>query len=288
MAKTYEQAFVEELARVPWLAGKTGLELAAALGRQQDGEDRALKDAVLMRCPLHAPADGLDLLALDRMILRAPIESDGGLVERLDRAHDIWDAGGAAAAIVDVFKPYGFTSSTVQVLRNCQVSGFWDGNEAWCSRIFVFLDGTAEGAFHTDGTWPEDGGSDLWSEGEDGATWDSTATVADLRHFRSEIRTRKQDGAYPVTIAVWLSGALPDGYWDSPGPVWPEADGDAGGLVWAEDGDCSPLYWTLGHVWGEEVWCGDGPGTDTWAEGEEELSDLPESDQWIAFPGEES
>lgn len=282
MAKTYEQTLTEEIVRVPWLGGETGRALAGAIGKRQDAEDRALKDAVLMKCPSLAPVDALPLLAVDRMLRRAPVESNAALALRLDQAQDIWDSGGTAAGIAAVFAPYGFTSATVQVLRNCQVSGNWDGNEGWHSRVFVFLDSTS-GPFHTDGNWEEDPGSDVWSEDENGDTWDSSATVPDLRYFRASVRDLKSDDAYPVTIAVWLPGVLPDGYWDSPGGEWPEDDGDAGGAVWAEDG--SPLYWTLGNVWGQEAWLSG--GVDNWVEGAEDLVTVTEADEWVAFPGEE-
>lgn len=285
MAKTFEQTFIEELRRVPWLAGHDGEAIVGALGAQQDIELRALKDAVLMRCPLEAPSDALSLLALDRMLLRAPPESNADFVLRLDRAHDIWEQGGTSKGIVELFKPYGFTSATVQFLRNCEVGGAWDGNEAWFSRAYGLVD-SRDGYWDYDGEWEEDPGSDVWSEDENAETWDSTATVPDLRYLRAATRLLKSPDSYPVTIAVWLSThQMPDGYWDSPGGLWPEDEPDANGAEWCEDESCHPLYWTLGHVWGEEAWTGD--GVDTWVEDEEiEMVDIAECDQWVAFAEE--
>lgn len=274
---SFAAALEAELVRLPWLGGPTGRGYARVIGAAQDAEVRKLKDVLLMRCPSDAPADAAQLLALDRLIPPAPlaIESATQLLARLDRAHEIWEQGGTAGGIVEVFKPYGVTASTLQVLRNHEVSGAWDGNLDWHSRFFVFLD-SQDGPFVSDGEWAEDPGDpeDVWSDDPEGLTWDSSATVADLRYFRHAIRAFKSPDSYPVTIAVWLNTDLmPDGYWDSPG-LWVDAPGD--GSVWCEDEDCAPLYWTLGNVWGQEAWLAPG-SVDVWLD----------DDSWTAFPGEE-
>lgn len=288
MAKTFEETLIEEIVRVPWLGGPTGRAIAGTIGAAQEAEVRRLRDAALMKCPGLAPGDALPLLGLDRMLRRAPPQTDAAYAEWLERAGELWEQVGTTAGFVNVFTPYGFNASTVTVLNNHEVSGFWDGNEIWHSRVFLFLD-SRDAYFSSDGTWSEDPGapSDVWSEDESasGATWDSSATVGDLGYFRASLRDFKAPESYPVTIAVWLFDTMPDGYWESPGLPWPEDDADADGAVWCEDSDCHPLYWTIGHVWGEEVWTGD--GADTWEEGEEEMTDLEESEKWVAFAGEE-
>jgi hypothetical protein len=286
---SFEAALLEELAAIPWLDDTAGRAYVEAIGEDHDAGVRELKDAVLMREPLLAPADALAPLGRDRMVLRAPVHTNATYATWLDQAADLWEVAGTAQGWLNVFVPYGFTAATVQFLSNHEVGGFWDGNEDWFSRVFGFVD-SRSGYWESDGTWEEDPGSgELWSEDEDpGApTWDSSATVGDLAYIREQGQLWKGEGAYPTSIAVWLdTDQMPDGYWDSPGGLWPEDVGDAGGAVWVEDEDCHPLYWTLGNVWGQEAWLAPG-SEDVWTEGDEEMVDLVEEEKWIAFPGEE-
>ncbi|MCC6559653.1 MAG: hypothetical protein IT372_42595 [Polyangiaceae bacterium] len=271
---TFERARLEELARVPWIDGSNGRGLLGALGAAQDSELRTLKDGVLARCPAAGPDDALAYQGRDRTILRAPIEDAGAYRARLVEANALWYWCGAGDAYVNIFTPYLLSAGTVSVLSNHEI--VWDDNADWSSRVFLLLD-SRDGSFGTDSVWDAD--ASVWQDDpDDGATftWDSSATVADLHYLRRSIRNFKADWAYPVTIAVWLSGGqLEDGYWDSVGAVY-----DDGG-VWSEDGG-EPLYWTLGHVWGEEQWVGD--GVDTWLEdGDEPTSPIPETEQWVDF-----
>lgn len=287
MTAGFEPAMLDELAAIPWLDDATARGFVGAIGAEQDTALRELKDAVLMREPLLAPADALPYLGRDRLLLRAPVETDAEYAVRLDQAVDLWEVAGTGAGYVNVFVPYGFDATTVQALSNHEVSGSWDGNTDAFSRVFVFLD-SRSGYFESDGEWPEDVG-DVWAEDDSpaAATWDSSATLGDLAYIREQTIAWKGDGAYPTSIPVWLDTTqMPDGYWDSPGGVWPEDVADAGGAVWCEDEDCHPLYWTLGNVWGQEQWTAPG-STDVWEDGEEDMVDLPESEKWIAFPGEE-
>lgn len=286
---SFEDALLEEVAMVPWLDDATGQGYFGAIAADHDAAVRELKDAVLMREPLLAPADALVHLGRDRYVPRAPVHTDSTYAAWLDQAADLWQVAGCEQGYINVFVPYGFTAATVLVLSNHEVSGAWDGNTGAFSRVFLFLD-SREGPFESDGLWPEDDGDtdDVWveDEGPGTPTWDSTATAADLAYFRETTRLWKGDGAYPTSIAVWLNDNMPDGYWDSPG-LWPEADGDTDD-VWVEDEDCEPLYWTLGNVWGQEEWLAP-DATDLWEDGDDETetSVIPEQDLWIAFPGEE-
>lgn len=288
---SFEDALAEELARIPWLDDATGQGFIGAIAADHDTASRELKDAVLMREPLLAPVDALAPLGRDRYVPRAPAHTDATYAAWLDQAPDLWQVAGCEAGYVNVFVPYGFSSATVLVLSNHEVSGAWDGNTVAHSRVFLFLDSRL-GPFRSDRTWPEADGDaepdDVWveDEGPTTPTWDSTATAADLSYFRETIVLWKGDGAYPTSIAVWLNDNMPDGYWDSPG-LWPEDDGDAGlGDVWVEDENCEPLYWTVGNVWGQEAWIAP-DATDLWTDGEDEMSVIPEQDAWVAFPGEE-
>lgn len=289
---SFRDAILEELSGYPWLAGATATAMFGVFGDAQDASKSDLADAIRMRDPAKCPPDALDPIGRDRRVLRAPIETADNYRARLATAPTDWYWGGTDTGFLTfVFAPYGFDDTTVQSFSNDEIA--WDDNTDWHSRGFFLADST-DGYFTTDGLWPEDDGDedpgDNWIEDDDGSTWDSNATAADIAYLRSSIRLTKGDYAYPVTIGVWLSGdgALPDGFWDSPGGDWPEADGDADGAVWDEgDGGEEPYYLTLGNVWGQEAWLGDGPNTDVWSEDDEPMVDLPEQERWIAFPGEE-
>lgn len=300
---SFETALLEELADLAWADGPEARGFMSVLGAGQDVLAAELKDSIKMTDPLLAPSDALDPLSRDRLVIRAPVESGGTAQDnkfrmRLSTAPEDWYwAGTEAGYIRFVFGPYGLTAEgspdvstgTVKVLTNHEVSGQWDGGD-WFSRVFFIVD--ARDLWSTDGLWPEDvgdAGGDVWSEDTETALWDSSLTVGLVRFFRAAIRRTKADDAYPVSIAVWVGGAgsLPDGYWDSPGE-WAEDVGDAGGAVWDEgDSGAVGVYVTLGHVWGEESWTGDGPGTDFWTEDDEPMEALHETQRWIAFPGEE-
>lgn len=287
----FREAIVDELQGYPWISGTTGTAMFSTFGAAQDASVQELRDAIRMRDPARAPVDALGAIGNDRVILKAPVETWEQYRARCILAPDEWYWGGTAEGyLFFTFGPYGFTSSTVGVFSNDEIA--WDGNTEWHSRVFFLVD-SSSGYFTTDGLWPEDDGdadtADTWLEDEDAATWNSNATMADLRFLRSSIRLTKADYAYPVTIGVWLSGAgsLPDGFWDSPGGDWPDDVADAGGAVWDEDeGGAEPLFLTLGNVWGQEDWLAD--WVDNWTEDDEPMVDLPEEERWIDFPGEEN
>lgn len=284
---SFLDAMLEELQRTPWMAGEQAEAIVSVFAEGHEAGARSVKDAVLMQDPLLAPDDAVAVIAEARHMIQAPPESLDEFRERLAGHLEHWSAAGAAAGYIDVFRPYGFDETTVAVFSNHEVGGFWDGNADWQSRVFPFLDSRA-GYFSTDGLWTDDAGlSGLWQENESSAdeahtfVWDSSASLADLSYFRRAIRLQKADYAYPVTIAVWLAGAgaLPDGYWDSPG-VYDD------GSNWTEgDGQEVGVYWTLGNVWGQEIWLAD--GVDAWTDEEGAMVDLPESEEWVAFPGED-
>lgn len=277
---SFAEALDQELAGTPWLYGPTGRAFVSVVAADQDTAIQQLKDVGTARDPLLAPVDYLPALSHDRLLPIPPIHELASLgIQQawIANAHEFWQIAGSSAGYVRLFEPYGFDADTCQFLSNHEVGGYWDGNADWHSRVFGFLDATG-GLFSTDGLWTDvDASAGLWSEDESpaGDTWDSNAKIGDLRYFRDAIRLTKGDYAYPVSVAVWLegAGALPDGYWDSPG-VYDDGDN------WDEgDGLEQPLYWTLGHVWGEESWIGD--GVDNWPS--EGAAPLGENDVWDSF-----
>lgn len=274
---SFTDALAQELQGVPWIGGPAGGAYMGEVGADHDASITLLKECGKA---LHAPdadVSWLPALAHDRLVLRAPVETAEDFAARLARSIEIWENGGQSTGYVQVFEPYGFTSATCQFLSNHEVGGSWDGNQEWFSRVFGFLDSTA-GYWSTDGLW-SDVPDDHWSDAEDptALTWDSSATVGDLHYIRSAVRLQKADYAYPVTVAVWLQGdgALPDGYWDSPGLL------DDGGNWDEGDGLEQPLYWTLGTVYGQEDWTGD--GSDFYPAEDANTDSLTGDDAWIDF-----
>lgn len=266
MAKTYERALLDELARIPWLNGPTGQGFVGSVGRAQDAELRALKDGVLMRNPLDAPPDALPYLARDRGILRAPSESDAAFAARLDNAHNIWYWAGSRDGILSVFEPLllpipdGFTSATetsppasplVRVWDIARLGGaYWHHGSPmapWYSKCLVVID-SRNGPWTTDGTFADPGTFDAVN------LVGSTITVAELQYMRRMIRVLKAPSSYPIHIAVVLEGDammgfLPDGQ---------ETIGDDTGTF----GDTSQVvFLRVGHVEHEAVLWGGYEGT---------------------------
>lgn len=274
---SFAAALDQEIQGVPWLSGPTCRAFVGASAGLQDATLATFKDCGKSLDPAYADASWIPALAHDRLMLQGWAESAADFAVRLSGAIDRWENGGQATGYVQVFEPYLFTAETCQFLSNHEVSGAWDGNADWFSRVFGFLDSTGSGWWSTDGLW-SDGISD-WSDSESpsAATWDSSATVGDLQYLRAAVRLQKADFAYPVTIAVWLrgAGALPDGYWDSPGLL------DDGGNWDEGDGLEQPVYWTLGNVWGQEDWTGD--GEDFYPAEAAETDTLTGDDAWIDY-----
>lgn len=234
-----------------WLADDQGKAFEQTFGQTKDDELDLLKEGVQARWPDAARPDALPYQGHDRLLLRAPPETDTAYTARLLMAPEIWLWGGTKTFIADLFAPYGYRNpgtsdyapgigptggTEMSVANNHEV--IWDGNTSWSSRVFILC--------MTAGYWSVDGGWDDPGTWDDGGIWDSDATVDDLDYLRRMIREGKSPHAYPVTIAMVLAGGTGDGFWDSPG------DWDDPGN-W-DDGTTDLSYWTLGHVWGEEAW----------------------------------
>jgi hypothetical protein len=236
-----------------WLTGQDsaghseGIAFAQSFGATKDTELALLKDAVKVRWPASAPDDALIQLGRDRVILQAPVETNGQYRVKLASAHEMWLWGGTHTGIVNLFTPYDYApiDNGVHVFNNCEV--VIDGNVDWFSRVFILLE---LGWWAIDGAWDDPGNYD------DSSLWDSNMTIADADYLRKSIRSWKSDPSYPVFIGIPLSGGsvTDDGLWGSLGYF------DDGG-TWNDNTD-AVTYLTLGHVYGEEAWLspGYGPG----------------------------
>lgn len=220
-----------------WIADSQGTAFQATFGRTKDLAQAQLEQATRARYPYGGRPDALPLAAADRLMLRTSFENDQQFADRLIAAPDTWKWGGTPTGIVQIFAPFGYDATTCGVFPNHY--GILDGNKTWFSRCLILL---AAKAWSVDGLWSDPGTYD------DGGTWDSTALVSDLDYMRTSIRIVKSDQSYPVTIGVQLLGAAGDGFWDVPFDNY-----DVPGAFWDDNvADC--IFWTVGHVWGEEAW----------------------------------
>lgn len=242
-----------------WLNDDHGRAFEASFGAAKDTSLALLEQAVNSRFPYVGRPDALALQAASRLILRAPPEEvppdgDSLFADRLRRAHDIWKWGGTKDGIRAIFEPYGFDATTCVVVKNYEV--ILDGEPAWYSRGIVLC-----GPVHwePDTTWDDPADVTDWSD-ETIETWDSTATTRDLDYLRASIRNFKSDDAYPVLVGVQLVGVPGDGFWDGPTP----GTYDEPGAVWSDAVD-DVIYWSIGRVWGDEVWTGQ--DQDWWCDG---------------------
>jgi len=281
-----------------WLRGEAGLGYQEAQGQIQDDELAVLKVAGKLRSPYPVgPIDALDMLGEQYRILRAPAETDALYAARLRNAWELWYWAGTPSGLANIFAPFapagydaaptntplvldratqedlintrrfrGETSPEVLDVHepgastfaffygNTDFEGFWFGVD-WYSLVYGIVDSTT-------GPWTADGVWDSAGDWDDGGLWNSSMTEAEAKYIRQMILRWKAALAYPVTIALALRT---NELWDMPG-AW-----DDGGN-WTDSDP--PIYLTLGHVWGEEEWLGDGL-VDLW--------DDDPGETWTAF-----
>ena len=284
-----------------------------AVAADQDDALAALKSAVKLRWPLPGCVDaaddsGLRAIGEQKRILRAPLEDGDRYRERLERSSLTWYWSGTKAGLLAPWEPFFNADSAsptfvypteelrrldpivdatmisiqtargrvdplyfhantpasctdVQVLNNGEIGGFWDSNAEWFSRVFFLVTSTYVDPYiwNLDGTWGEAGN---WG---DGGLWGTTMTEQEAAYIRASVRRHKSPGAYPVLAAISMPGG---DMWGDPG-LW----GDGG--IW--NSRELVIYLTIGHVWGEETWLGDG------------LVDMWGSDgTWGAYEGDPS
>lgn len=233
----------------PWIGDAVGLSYELAIGSDEQNIVDGMKGGIDARWPAFGPDDALELQGRDRIILRAPSETNDAFRARIGDPFGLNYWIGTSQAVIDIFAPYGLNASTVGVFNNVDIS--WPDGADWFSRFFVLVDVTAANLlsgspFKADGLWSDPGNWD------DGGLWDTTLSAQDASYLRRSIVKRKAPASYPVAIAFSDLNAG-DGLWGSPGTYddggnW---DDTAGGV----------FYLPIGHVWGEESWLG---GTDNW------------------------
>lgn len=284
-----------------WLRG-TGLAYQEAQGQIQDDELAVLKVAGKLRAPYPiGPTDALDMQGEEARILRAPGETDEAYASRLRNKFELWYWAGTPSGLANVFAPFepaasltiydippsntplvldhatqedlinarrfrGETSPEVIDVHepgestfaffygNTEFEGFWFGAD-WFSLVYGIIDASS-------GPWVPDVLWDNSGDWDDGGLWDTSMTAAELKYIRQMILRWKAALAYPVTIALAMRF---NELWDMPG------DWDDGGN-WTDTDP--PIYLTLGHVWGEEEWLGEGL-VDLWDDDPDET--------WTAF-----
>ena len=254
--------FTQQFALPRWIDDEQGRAFEATFGRTKNDGLALLKEAVKARWPDADRPDALPMQGNDRLILRAPLETDAQYAARLLAAHDLWEWGGTKTGIVNIFAPYGYDDTTLLVCNNHDLA--WDSNADWFSRVFILASPVA---WASDGVW--DGDSAVF---DDGGTWDSTATIADLDYIRASIRTWKSPWSYPFALVVDLGTMGGGALWDLPAGTW-----DAGSPgVWDDiTAGTEPLVTIpLAAVWDDEAWLGGAP---VWDE-----DDDPWGDPYVA------
>jgi hypothetical protein len=289
-----------------WLGGPEARAYQGASGKLLDDLLARQKASVQLgnaRLGSIDPADDAGLWAAgeERRILRAPGEDGAAYLERLSRAHSIWYWGGTLPGLTQVFEPFfadhdyvpAYTETRrldpdrdtmlialqtargranplywhaehppscewITVLHNNQVGGAWDGNYDWFSRVFILLTSpwTDPPLWDADAQW----GAGVWG---DGGLWGTNITEQEAAYMRAMVRRLKSPSAYPVLAAISLPGG---DMWGAPG-LW--GDGDVWNSLEAV------AYLTIGHVWGEEAWLGEGL-VDLWGD----------SGTWGAYEGD--
>lgn len=237
-----------------WVADDQGLAFEQSFGWTKDYALDLYKQATKARYPDPRRPDALPYQGHDRLILRAPPETNGEYAARLLQAPDLWVWGGTPTAIVNIFEPYGYDATDLIVVPNWY--GILDGNTSCFSRFIILADGLA---WESDGLWSSPGNYD------DGGVWDSTATVADLDYIRGSVRIWKSPWSYPCLMGVKLPDVAGDAFWDFPPDVYDEPN-----TFWDDNGGADVTYWLIGEFWGLEVFFGghpvwDEPG-DVWGD----------------------
>lgn len=236
--------FTQQTFLPPYIADAQGRAFEATFGATKDDATDLYREAVKARYPSATRPDALPYQAHDRLILRAPPETDAEFADRLTEAPDLWVWGGTPTAIVNIFAPYGYDATDCVVIPNYSI--ILEGDLRWFSRS---IDLCSALYWSADTTW--DNPVDTWPDEPTQETWDSTALVGDLDYLRGSIRTFKSDEAYPVFIGVQLLGAPGDGMWDQ----LPQDFYDEPNTVWTDDTD-DVIFWPLGRLWDDEPYYG--------------------------------
>lgn len=229
----------------PWLLGDNGKTFLRSIGTFTDVHLDGLRQAVRARFVRLAPVDALSKVGWERLLERAPSESDNAYRTRLASAWDLHQLDGTVAGIKEMFRPLGVDPSGVRVLDERSTLG---ANERlFSSRFWIVVDN----GYHpwtAAPSWDVPGAA--WADPEPVRTWDSTATVDELAFMRREIRRVKDAHGFPVEVVVVLVPRVwsSSGTWDPVGVQW-DLDEAAG----------TALHWIVGHTWGEEERHGGAP-----------------------------
>jgi hypothetical protein len=274
-----------------WLAGPVGKAYAYSLGLSDDAALIDSKQATTWKWPMPGVAStdqyDLEMIGNHRGILRGPSETGEHFLTRLYRAHEMWYWSGTTAGAVQPFEAYeglGVTGAKL-VYSHPSYDGteqgdlfyrheppsaitvvaydYQDGGGPWWpngdtakpfySKVHWVVDSSGVDApWQSDGTFGDPGAFD-----EDGLIG-STATSTDLLYLRRTILRQKAEYAFPILIAVVLSGDSMIGYL----PPGVETFADDSG-VFGDQGEV--VFWRINHFDGEDgLWGGvDGTFADT-------------------------
>lgn len=90
----------------PWMLGSIGLPWQASLGSVKDTLAGSLRTAIKYRFPSYADSEALGAIGADRLLERAPGESDADYAARLRGAWDAWARAGTPLGLLLAFEVY--------------------------------------------------------------------------------------------------------------------------------------------------------------------------------------
>lgn len=197
----------------PWMKGLVGELYTEALGLLEDliaeSNNQAVKAHLLLANTFHAST--LKHVGSERLIPRAPGETDVEYLGRLHDAWEIWPKAGTATGIVEQLAVAGLTAHIFFQGQAGQKPGDdtgdiwnWDDDLDNWSRFWVVITGHP---WEDEGDWGDAG---VWG---DGGTWGTTATPDEVAGVRTIIRRWKNaEAVFPHTIIV-----LDQAAWDALG-----------------------------------------------------------------------
>jgi hypothetical protein len=105
-----------------WLLKPKGAAWLGGMGALKDATLERLKAAVKLRFASRAPSDGLAGLGDERVLERAPGDTDRTYAARLVDAWNLWRFGGTALGLLTALRDLGYTTAIVAIANGLAFS----------------------------------------------------------------------------------------------------------------------------------------------------------------------
>ena len=195
-----------------FLSGRFGQAWYQAHGQIVELSAVHVRDAIKARFPATAETDAKDAIGEDRILPRAPAETDAAFQTVLEGAHDLWARAGTHQGIVNALNRRAFPNAVVREAFEWTDAG--TTGTLW-NRYWVLIPNT-DHAWVSDGTW---GSGGTWQDQTEN-TWDSSATYREIELLRLRLRDWEPAYAHCQEIIVALEGAdftYPSADWSAAG-----------------------------------------------------------------------